>query len=69
VVAAASSDEKLDAARAAGAAGAHELLSMVAAGKLRPRIGAVLPLERATDALKLLAGRRAVGKVIVQVTA
>jgi NADPH2:quinone reductase len=44
-----------------------ELLDMLAAGQLRPRIGARLPLERAVDALKMLAERRAVGKVIVQV--
>jgi NADPH:quinone reductase len=44
----------------------NELLRMVAAGQLRPRIGAVLPLERAVEALKMLAERRAVGKIIVQ---
>jgi NADPH2:quinone reductase len=44
-----------------------ELLAMLAAGQLRPRIGTVLPLERAVDALKLLAQRRAVGKVIVEI--
>ena len=46
-----------------------ELLSMAAAGQLRPRIGAALPLERSIEALKLLAERRAVGKVIVQIGA
>jgi NADPH2:quinone reductase len=44
-----------------------ELLAMAAAGQLQPRIGAVLPLERAVDALRLLAQRSAVGKVILQV--
>jgi NADPH2:quinone reductase len=43
-----------------------ELLHMVAVGGLRPRIGAVLPLERTIEALKLLAERRAVGKIIVK---
>ena len=44
-----------------------ELLGMLAAGQLRPRIGTVLPLERAVEALELLAQRRAVGKVIVEI--
>jgi NADPH2:quinone reductase len=44
-----------------------ELLNMLAGGQLRPRIGARLPLERTVDALKMLAERRAVGKVIVEV--
>ncbi len=44
-----------------------ELLAMLAAGQIRPRIGTVLPLERAIEALKMLAERRAVGKVIVEI--
>jgi NADPH2:quinone reductase len=45
----------------------RELLGMLAAGQLRPRIGAVLPLERAVEGLKMLAQRRAVGKVIIEI--
>jgi NADPH2:quinone reductase len=44
-----------------------ELVGMLAAGQLRPRIGAMLPLEQAVEALKMLAERRAVGKVIVRI--
>jgi NADPH:quinone reductase len=44
-----------------------ELLDMLAEGQIRPRVGARLPLERTVDALKMLAERRAVGKVIVEV--
>ncbi|MFL6606427.1 MAG: NADPH:quinone oxidoreductase family protein [Steroidobacteraceae bacterium] len=44
-----------------------ELLGMLAAGELKPRIGTVLPLERAVEGLKMLAERRAVGKVIVEI--
>jgi NADPH:quinone reductase len=44
-----------------------ELLRMLAGRQLRPRIGAVLPLERAIEGLKMLAERRAVGKVIVEI--
>ena len=34
-------------------------------GKLKPHISATFPLERAADAIKLVAERRAIGKVVV----
>ncbi|TAN31809.1 alcohol dehydrogenase [bacterium] len=42
-----------------------ELCSMVASGRLRPVIHAVLPLSRARDAVDELEARRAFGKVVV----
>jgi NADPH:quinone reductase len=44
-----------------------ELLRMLADHQLSPRIGTILPLERSIEGLKMLAERRAVGKVIVQI--
>src|SRR5690606_15934066 len=45
-----------------------ELLAALQQGKLEPHIGAVFPLERAADALKMLAERRATGKGVVRVS-
>ena len=47
----------------------RELLAHVAAGRLRPHVSEVLPLERGAEALARLAERRAVGKVVVRVAA
>jgi NADPH:quinone reductase len=44
-----------------------ELMAMHAAGRIRPRIGAALPLERADAALAMLRDRSVAGKVIVTV--
>jgi NADPH2:quinone reductase len=44
-----------------------ELLHMVEAGSVAPIVGLELPLERAVDALQAIAGRRAVGKVVLTV--
>jgi NADPH2:quinone reductase len=46
-----------------------ELLRMLAASQLQPRLGAVLPFERAIEGLKMLADRRAVGKIVVAIGA
>jgi NADPH2:quinone reductase len=46
-----------------------ELLPLVAAGRLDPPVGAVLPLERAADALTLVDERRALGRVVLEVRA
>jgi NADPH2:quinone reductase len=35
------------------------------AGKLRPHVSATFPLERATEALNLLASRQAIGKIVL----
>jgi NADPH2:quinone reductase len=40
---------------------------LVDAGKLRPQIEAVLPLEQVRDALERVAGRHTRGKVVLQV--
>ncbi len=42
-----------------------ELFALLEAGKIAPRIGSVLPLERGGDAIALLADRKAMGKVVV----
>ncbi|HZV50624.1 MAG TPA: NADPH:quinone oxidoreductase family protein [Candidatus Dormibacteraeota bacterium] len=44
-----------------------ELVRLVESGRLSPLVGAELPLERAADALRLLEGRRAIGKVVLRV--
>jgi NADPH2:quinone reductase len=45
----------------------EELLGLFAAGRLRPHIGARFPLEDAAAALRYVAGRRALGKVVIDV--
>ena len=40
---------------------------LIAAGHVRPIVGARLPLERAAEALELIEGRRALGKVVLDV--
>jgi NADPH2:quinone reductase len=40
---------------------------LIASGHVRPIVGARLPLERASEALELIDGRRAVGKVVLDV--
>jgi NADPH2:quinone reductase len=42
-----------------------ELLSWWQAGKLRPHVSATYPLERAAEAIRALADRKALGKVVV----
>jgi len=42
-----------------------QLLEWAASGRCRPRIARTLPLERAADALRLLAAREVVGKVVL----
>jgi len=44
-----------------------ELVRMVEAGFVAPLVGAELPLERAADALRVIADRQAVGKVVLTV--
>ncbi len=44
----------------------RELFEHVAAGRLTPHVSAVLPLARGVEALESLAGRRAMGKIIVR---
>jgi NADPH2:quinone reductase len=40
---------------------------LIEAGTLRPVVGASFPLERAADALRLIDGRGATGKVVLTV--
>ena len=42
------------------------LADLVAAGFIRPHIGARFPLEQAVDAVKLLEARTATGKVVLE---
>jgi NADPH2:quinone reductase len=45
------------------------IAAMVASGHVRPLVGARFPLEQAAEALELLDGRRATGKVVLDVRA
>jgi NADPH2:quinone reductase len=45
----------------------EEITRMIVAGELNPPVTETLPLERVVDAFELLALRRAMGKVILQV--
>ena len=40
--------------------------ALLAEGKVRPHIGARFPLERAVDAMRMLADRKAIGKVVIE---
>ena len=42
-----------------------DLMAMYAAGRLRPHVGATLPLARASEALDLLRARKVAGKIVV----
>jgi NADPH:quinone reductase len=44
---------------------ARDLFSWIAAGKLKVRVGAEFPLERAADAQRALEGRQTTGKVLL----
>jgi NADPH2:quinone reductase len=44
-----------------------EIDKLIASGHVRPIVGARLPLEQATEALEIIDGRRAVGKVVLDV--
>ncbi len=41
--------------------------ALLAEGRLRPHIGARFPLERAVEAMRMLEGRKAVGKVVLEI--
>ncbi len=43
-----------------------ELFDLLKAGRIRPRVSEVLPLERGGEAIALLADRKAIGKVVVR---
>jgi len=49
------------------AAACERLSAMLAEGHIAPIVGAVMPLERAADALRLIEQRRATGKVVLTV--
>ncbi len=46
----------------------REIDKLIASGHVRPIVGERLPLERATEALEIIDGRRAVGKVVLDVS-
>jgi NADPH:quinone reductase len=52
----------------ANAANNAELIAMCETGKIRPRVSAHFPLARGAEAIALLAGRGALGKVVVTVS-
>jgi NADPH:quinone reductase len=43
-----------------------ELMRLLAADKIRPQVSSVLPLERAAEALSMMAERRIVGKIALR---
>jgi NADPH2:quinone reductase len=45
----------------------REIDGLIAAGHVRPIVGARLPLERAAEALEIIDSRRAVGKIVLEV--
>jgi NADPH2:quinone reductase len=47
------------------AAGYEEMSSWYVAGALRPRVSRLLPFNRAAEALRLLADRKAIGKIVL----
>ncbi len=47
-------------------ANTEQLLAWVAEGKLKPHVHAVYPLSEAADALKAIAARKVMGKVILR---
>jgi NADPH2:quinone reductase len=47
------------------ATGMQQLGRWYAEGRLKPHVSQTLPLEKAADAIKLLASRQAKGKVVV----
>ena len=53
--------------RERNAANVAELMEMWSSGKLRPHISSTYPLERAGEAIRELADRKAKGKVVVAV--
>jgi NADPH2:quinone reductase len=44
-----------------------EIAKLIESGHVRPLIGARYPLEQASDALELIDGRGATGKVVLEV--
>ena len=44
-----------------------EIDRLIHAGAIRPVVGDVLPLERGAEAFRLLADRKAVGKVVLRI--
>ena len=51
------------------AANMADLMRLYAEGRIRPRISRAYPLERAAEAIAALAGRRALGKLVVTMDA
>ena len=45
-----------------------ELDTMIAEGTVRPVVGARFPLDRASDAMRLIEERGALGKVVLEVS-
>jgi NADPH2:quinone reductase len=45
----------------------QEIDKLIASGHVRPIVGARFPLDRAAEALEVIDGRRAVGKVVLEV--
>ena len=52
---------------AAHAENMRELFQMYSDGKIKPRISASFPLERAAEALQMLEDRKVMGKVVLNI--
>ena len=46
---------------------ADRIMALVGEGRLHPRIDRVLPLERATEAMRAIAERTVQGRIVLQV--
>jgi len=46
-------------------AAVEALFTLAAAGKLKPHVSAILPLERFAEAMRLLSDRKAIGRVVL----
>lgn len=55
--------------RPAGKAATEELMEWLAAGDIRPHVGAVLPLDQAAEAMTMVADRKTQGRVLLDVAA
>jgi NADPH:quinone reductase len=49
-------------------AGFRELFAWHGAGRIRPHVSTTLPLAETAEAIRLLAGRRSIGKIVVTVS-
>lgn len=54
---------------AAGKAGTETIMDWLAEGSIRPHVGAILPLDQASEAMEMVAVRKSLGRVLLEVGA